>query len=179
MQQHYPVPGRHHRGEIISKATEYCRIGGLLGLLLVSIPASANLTVNITGTVLVEPSCTINNNQTIEVEFNEVMTTRIDGVNYKQPINYVLSCDTSYSSSFKMSIQGGVAGFGTGILATNETNDLGIELYSGTQKVNVNSWINFNYSNKPTLYAVPVKRGGATLTGGDFSAAATMLIAYQ
>ncbi|RDL18795.1 fimbrial protein [Serratia fonticola] len=178
MQQYYPVPGKHRRGSMRSRASGYCLAGVLFSALLTTVPVSA-MPVNIRGTVILPPPCTINNNQTIWVDFgDEVMTTRIDGVNYKQTISYSLSCDIQKSNDLKMRIQGGPAGFGTGLLGTNK-GDLGIALYYGTQRLNINTWFNYTYPNQPVLYAVPVKRSGATLTGGEFTASATLLIDYQ
>lgn len=178
MQQYYPVPGKYRRGGIRTRASNYCRVGVLFSVLLTSIAANA-MPVNIRGTIILPPPCTINNNQTIRVDFgDEVMTTRIDGINYKQTIVYSLNCDIQKSNNLKMSIQGGTAGFGTGYLSTNKS-DLGIALYYGTQRLNINTWFNYTYPNQPVLYAVPVKRSGATLTGGEFTASATLLIDYQ
>ncbi|MFV8987814.1 fimbrial protein [Serratia fonticola] len=178
MQQYYPVPGKHRRGSMRSRASGYCLTGVLFSVLLTSVPVSA-MPVNIRGTVILPPPCTINNNQTIWVDFgDEVMTTRIDGVNYKQTISYSLSCDIQKSNDLKMRIQGGPAGFGTGLLGTNN-GDLGIALYYGTQRLNINTWFNYTYPTQPVLYAVPVKRSGATLAGGEFNASATLLIDYQ
>ncbi|MGL5388526.1 MAG: fimbrial protein [Enterobacterales bacterium] len=178
MQQYYPVPGKHRRGGMKVRASGCCLAGALFSVLLTSVPASA-MPVNVRGTIILPPPCTINNNQTIRVDFgDEVMTTRIDGVNYKQTIVYSLDCDIQKSNDLKMSIQGGTAGFGTGLLSTSKS-DLGIALYYGTQQLNINTWFNYSYPNKPVLYAVPVKRSGATLTGGEFTASATLLIDYQ
>jgi type 1 fimbria pilin len=178
MQQYYPVPGKHRRGGMRSRASGCCFAGALFSVLLTSVPVSA-MPVNIRGTVILPPPCTINNNQTIRVDFgDEVMTTRIDGVNYKQTIAYSLNCEIQKSNALKMSIQGNTAGFGTGLLRTNKS-DLGIALYYETQRLNINTWFNYTYPNQPVLYAVPVKRSGATLTGGEFTASATLLIDYQ
>ncbi|AHG19163.1 hypothetical protein Z042_05700 [Chania multitudinisentens RB-25] len=155
------------------------RTGVLLGILLMSAPSVANMPVNIRGTVIIPPPCTINNNQTIQVDFgNEVMTTRIDGVNYKQAITYSLSCDIQKSNNLKMSIQGTAATFNSALLRTDK-NGLGIALYHGAQPLNANTWFNYTYPSKPELYAVLVKQSGVTLTGGEFAASATLLIDYQ
>jgi type 1 fimbria pilin len=169
MQQYYPVPG----------AIDKYRFGVLLSVLLMSTTSIANVPVNIRGTVIIPPPCTINNNQTIRVDFgDEVMTTRIDGVNYKQAITYSLNCDIQKSNNLKMSIQGTGASFNSALLRTDK-NGLGIALYRGTQPLNANAWFNYTYPSKPELYAVLVKQSGATLTGGEFTAAATLLIDYQ
>jgi type 1 fimbria pilin len=179
MQQHYPVPGAYRQGAMRTRAIGKYRFGVLLSVLLISAPSIANVPVNIRGTVIIPPPCTINNNQTIRVDFgDEVMTTRIDGVNYKQAITYSLSCDIQKSNNLKMSIQGTVASFNSALLRTDK-NGLGIALYRGTQPLNANTWFNYTYPSKPELYAVLVKQSGATLTGGEFTAAATLLIDYQ
>lgn len=179
MQQHYPVPGGQRRSEIMSGTAGKYRAGVLLGALLAIAPAVANMPVNIRGVVVLPPPCTINNDQTIRVDFgDEVMTTRIDGVNYKETVVYSLSCDIQKSNSLKMSIQGYGANFNSNLLRTSK-GDLGIALYHGTQPLNVNAWFNYIHPAKPELYAVLVKRGGAVLTGGQFTAAATLLIDYQ
>lgn len=179
MQQYYPAPDGEHRGEMRTGAiSKYC-FGILVGVLLMSAPAIANIPVNIRGTVILPPPCIINNNQTIRVDFgDEVMTTRIDGVNYKQAITYSLSCDIQKTNNLKMSIQGNTADFNAALLRTNKSG-LGIALYNGNQSLNANTWFNYTYPSKPELYAVLVKQSGATLSGGEFTAGATLLIDYQ
>lgn len=179
MQQYYPVPGRHRRGAMRLRAMGHYRTGVLLSILLTWALPLASMQVNISGTIITPPPCTINNNQTINVDFgDEVMTTRIDGVNYKQAITYSLDCDAQKSNNLKMSIQGTAASFNAALLQTNK-NGLGIALYSGAQPLDANAWFNYTYPSKPELYAVLVKQSGATLTGGEFTAAATLLIDYQ
>ncbi|WP_337264912.1 MULTISPECIES: fimbrial protein [unclassified Serratia (in: enterobacteria)] len=179
MQQHYPVPGEDRLGAMRLWAIAHGRTGALLSVLLLSAPSIANIPVNIRGTVIIPPPCTINNNQTIRVDFgDEIMTTRIDGVNYKQAITYSLSCDIQKSNNLKMSIQGTAASFNSAVLRTDK-NGLGIALYHGTQPLNANTWFSYTYPSKPELYAVLVKQSGATLTGGEFTSSATLLIDYQ
>lgn len=52
---------------------------------------SGFLYIDIKGEVLSKP-CTINNGQTIEIDFGDVMTTRVQGEVYKEPIEYTVSC---------------------------------------------------------------------------------------
>lgn len=179
MQQHNPLPGGTRQRERRPGAKGKYRAGMLLCILLMSASSFANMPVNIRGTVIVPPPCTINNNQTISVDFgDEVMTTRIDGVNYRQAINYTLNCDIQKSNNLKMSLQGSTANFNSGLLRTDK-NGLGIALYRGAQPLNINTWFNYTYPSKPELYAVLVKQSGVNLTGGEFTASATLLIDYQ
>ncbi|MGY3307068.1 type 1 fimbria pilin [Pantoea ananatis] len=134
-------------------------------------------TVTVKVTVVAPPPCVINDDRPVEVEFGDVMTTRVDGSNYRRPVNYTLSC-TSTSNAMKLQVKGNGAAFDVTVLQTNKAG-LGIKLLQGDSKLAINSWLNFTYPNKPELWAVPVKQAGATLTGGEFSAGATMAVDYQ
>ncbi|ENZ5481098.1 fimbrial protein [Serratia marcescens] len=138
--------------------------------------ATATVTVKIT---LTAPPCDVNDNKLIEVNFgNDVMTTRVDGEYKKMPINYTLKCQGGASNAVRMRIDGQGAAFDGGVLKTNKT-DFGIELLNGGKRLPINGWLKFTYPNQPTLEAVPVKRSGARLSGGAFSAGATMKVEYQ
>ncbi|HHQ6602073.1 TPA: fimbrial protein [Serratia fonticola] len=153
-----------------------------LAALLSALPllawAGATATVTVKVTVVAPPPCVINDNRPIEVEFGDVMTTRVDGSNYKMPVNYTLSCTGAPSNTMKLQVKGTGAAFDATVLQTNKA-ELGIELRHGDSKLAVNDWLNFTYPNKLELWAVPVKQAGATLAGGEFSAGATMAVDYQ
>ncbi|MDU7767913.1 MAG: fimbrial protein [Serratia marcescens] len=93
----------------------------LAGLLaLVQLSAEANTLVNVRVTVL-SPPCVINGGQPIEVNFgDEVMTTRIDGSNYRRPVNYTLTCNGQSSNALKLQVQGAAAGFDGQLLRTSQ-----------------------------------------------------------
>lgn len=137
---------------------------------------TAMLTVKVT--VFVAP-CVINNNNPIEVEFDDVMTTRVDGKNSRKQIIFALECKGAQSSAMKLKVKGPGASFDGTLLQVRENSSLGIELQNGATKFPVNTWLNFTYPNKPELWAVPVKKNGATLRGGEFTAGATMAVDYQ
>ncbi|WP_149543244.1 fimbrial protein [Serratia marcescens] len=151
---------------------------GLLAALPMLAWAVPSATVTVKVTVVAPPPCVINDDRPIDVEFGDVMTTRVDGDNYKMPVNYTLSCTGGTSNAMKLQVKGSGAAFDATVLQTNQTG-LGIELRQGASKLAVNSWLNFTYPNKPKLWAVPVKQAGATLKGGEFSAGATMAVNYQ
>lgn len=154
---------------------------GLVSLALVlgtsaAIAATSNLTIR--GTIILPPPCEINGEQIITVDFtDEVLTTRVDGINYRQPVIYTLKCSVGSTSALKMRIEGPSAGF-AGALYTSKDN-LGIALTNDNQAMPVGSWLNFTSTNQPKLFATLVKRPGATLKGGPFTALATMVIDYQ
>lgn len=153
-------------------------LAGMLAVLPMLAWAAPSATVTVTVTVVAPPPCVINDDRPIDVEFGDVMTTRVDGDNYKMPVNYTLSCTGGTSNAMKLQVKGSGAAFDATVLQTNQTG-LGIELRQGAGKLAVNDWLNFTYPNKPELWAVPVKQTGVTLAGGEFSAGATMAVDYQ
>ncbi|CAI1015065.1 Minor fimbrial protein prsF precursor [Serratia marcescens] len=153
-------------------------LAGVLAALPMLACAAPSATVTVKVTVVAPPPCVINDDRPVEVEFGDVMTTRVDGDNYKMPVNYTLSCSGGTSNAMKLQVKGNGAAFDATVLQTNKTG-LGIELRQGDGKLAINSWLNFTYPNKPELWAVPVKQAGTTLTGGEFSAGATMAVDYQ
>ncbi|MCC4106646.1 fimbrial protein [Serratia ureilytica] len=160
------------------------RVGlSVAGILLAAQPwLAAAMMVTVKATLMAPPPCEINGGRPIEVEFNEVMTTRVDGKNYQMPINYTIQCNRAPSNLMKLQIQGQGASFDSTVLKTREVPDLGIELRQKNGKLAVGGWLNFTMQNSqdpPELWAVPVKKNGATLKGGDFNATATMKVAYQ
>lgn len=153
---------------------------GLAALMLFGPQVQAAVTsIKVTVTILAKPSCIINNNNMIEVNFgSDVMTTRIDGNYKKQPVAYKVECQNLQNNGMKMQVQGIGAGFDSNVLKTNK-DGLGIALLYNGSRQPLNRWINFTYPNLPTLEAVPVKQVGVTLNGGVFSAGATMQVEYQ
>ncbi|WP_411752403.1 fimbrial protein [Serratia sp. (in: enterobacteria)] len=156
---------------------EACLLFGLLATLPQIAVGARDATITVKVTV-VAPTCVINNNRPIEVEFGDVMTTRVDGNNYRMPVNYTLDCKNIPSNAMKLKVQGIVAGF-DGTLLKTSNSALGIKLQTGATKLSVNTWLNFSYPKKPELWVVPVQKSGSTLTGDEFTAVATMNVDYQ
>lgn len=123
--------------------------------------------------------CVINRNNPIVVDFQEVLTTRVDGVNYRKTIPYTIACSTSGNNALKLRIEGTGAGFNSAVLQTS-VSTLGIRLQHDSTMLELNEWLNFNYSgNTPALWAVPVMQTGATLPSGIFTASSVMKVSYQ
>ncbi|MCW7548966.1 fimbrial protein [Photorhabdus sp. APURE] len=139
---------------------------------------SGKTPVNIYGVVIAPPPCVINNGNTIDVDFGDVMINRIDGVNYMQPVKYTVKCEKMPANAMKMMISGNTASFDRTVLQTNRSG-LGIAVIHNGRKLPVNDWMKFSYPNFPELHAVPVKEMATVLKGGDFGAGATMMVEYQ
>ncbi|WP_129543557.1 fimbrial protein [Serratia sp. 1D1416] len=156
----------------------------LLAVLFIGQPArAATVDITVKGVVIAKPKCEINGGKDIEVSFGDLNIADIDGVNYgKRKIPYQVVCngDTSGMNGFmKVKLQGNGPDFGDGLLRT-DNNNLAIKLlFQNTQQLKLNEWLNFYYPILPELHAVPIKRSGATLRGGDFSGSATLLVEVQ
>ena len=134
--------------------------------------------VTIRGVILAPPPCIINGGQKIDIDFGEVMSTRIDGTAYKMPVSYTIECDKMPSKAMKMSVEGNPASFDSQSLSTN-IDGLGIAIILDGSKLPIGETVNFEYPNAPQFSVVPVRDMTKALKGGDFEATATLLIAYQ
>ncbi|OOV89410.1 exotoxin [Pseudomonas sp. MF4836] len=151
----------------------------LLSMVMVpSALAATSSTITVKVTVTAAP-CEINDNNLIEVDFgNDVLTTRVGGDYKKRRVQYSVSCPLGAPSSMRMRIEGNGAVFDGKVLLTQIT-DFGIEIRANGKQLPIDSWVDFTYPDWPSLEAVPVKRPGATLATGVFSAAATMKVEYR
>ncbi|WP_368925982.1 fimbrial protein [Serratia marcescens] len=158
-----------------------CALAALCAALL-ALPLAAGAanfaTVTVKVTVVAPPPCIINGNRVIEVNFGDVIAPRVDGSQYLQTVDYSLECEGRTSNAMKLAIQGNPTSFDNTALQTNVA-DLGIALRANGKPLAINSWVNFTYPSKPVLQAVPVKRAGVSLPGGNFSAGATLQVLYQ
>lgn len=137
------------------------------------------ITVPITGVVLAPPPCKINNGNVIKINFDEVMSTRIDGSAYAKPINYAISCDKRPTAQMKMTLTGAPALFDTGAIET-DLPGLGIAFRYNGSKLRLNQEVKFVYPNVPQFEAIPVRDLSKPLTkGGAFRAGVTIKLDYQ
>ncbi|MBH3259025.1 fimbrial protein [Serratia marcescens] len=149
-----------------------------MGSILVSVAQAATTVINITGAVIAKPQCVINNNQAIFVDFgNDLLTTKVNGTNYIRNVDYDLDCKNNSTNTMRMRVLGNVASFNSNAIQSSKSN-LAIALMADGKPLNIDSWVNFTYPNKPVLQAVPIK-GSGTLTSGFFRAGATLMVDYQ
>jgi type 1 fimbria pilin len=139
--------------------------------------ASANLTFS--GTLNEPPPCTIDAGRTIEVDFGDVGTKRVDGVKYRKGVGYTISCGTdTLPWMLKLSVNGTATAFDGSAVQTS-ASELGIRLFQNNVPFLLNTPLDINLSSPPILEAVPVKRPGAILSPARFTAVATLLAEYQ
>lgn len=155
-------------------------VAALLGAVL-TLPLPTQAVDIIFGGRLVQaPSCEINEGQTIDVDFGDrVGVSKVDGVNYLQPINYRITCQPGATTlELGLRVVGPPTIFDGAALQTNVA-DLGIRLLQNGQPLQVNQRIAIDPQNPPFLQAVPVKKAGVALPEGLFEVAATLLADYQ
>ena len=148
-------------------------------LLALSQGAQADINVTISGVVQAPPPCEINRGTTLTVPFGDaLLTTRIDGINYQRGVPYEVSCNNPSSNAMTLELKGTGAAFDAKSLATSKA-DLGVKLFVDGADWPINTAVKFTYPTLPDVQAVPVKRLGSTLTGGAFTAVATLVVVLQ
>lgn len=128
------------------------------------------------------PPCTVTGG---EVEFGNVATTSVDGVNNAKKVGYSLYCTGRLSDFLKLQIQGtAVVINGESVLQT-DVPGLGIGLQMADDNTLIppgtTDWLPFQYRDDaaPGIKAILVKENNVTLTGGEFNAVATLVVDYQ
>lgn len=154
----------------------YFRLVLLMFLFSPTLHAADNM--NLHGTLVTAPDCHINNDQIVEVSFGNVGVNKVNGVNYQKRINYSITCDGKSADALYLSING------TGIewdrsAVKSSVDNLAIEIQQAGNPFVLGSQVKVDLSALPVLTAVPVKRSGASLAVGDFTAEATLIAFYQ
>lgn len=151
--------------------------GGLLWVACQGAQADTSLTIR--AVIIAPPPCVINGGSTLNVPFgNDLLTSRVDGVNYRRGVPYTVICDSPFSNALTLELKGTGAAFDSRVLATRKA-DLGVKLFVNGADWPLNTRVNFTHPNLPVVQAVPVKRVGSKLTGGAFDATATLVVDYQ
>ncbi|WP_233429642.1 fimbrial protein [Enterobacter asburiae] len=143
-------------------------------------PRGAQAEVTFHGELVEAPPCIVNGGEPVVVDFgSEVMTTRIDGTEYKKRIAFTLDCREAVSPGQQLRITGGTAAAFDPQAIAGEQPGFGIALYEGSHRYTPGDWLPFTDPAVPELYAVPVKQDGVTLSGGAFSILASLVVAYN
>lgn len=153
----------------------------LIVLISSSFAAQSAENLKFHGTLISPPNCTINNDQTIDVEFGNMLINKIDGTCYAQNVPYEITCDSTVrdeAMAMTLTLSGSVSDFNQAAVNTSVAG-LGIELRQNDQPFTLGSTIKVNEQSIPVLKAIPVKKSGASLTEGGFDATATLQVDYQ
>ncbi|WP_244370721.1 fimbrial protein [Rahnella sp. ChDrAdgB13] len=137
--------------------------------------------VQFQGTLIEPPPCTINNDQAVLVPFgNNVGINKIDGVNYRQTVDYHLTCDsTSPRDGLTLVLSTtAAASYDTAAVNTDITG-LGVRLLVDSAPAVFDTPIPVVEMAQPVIEAVPVKAPDASLAEGPFNATVTLKVVYQ
>lgn len=135
--------------------------------------------VKFSGTVVDPPSCTLNNNEVIEVQFGTVGIRQADGRQVVKTLNYNLKCSGSGGSKSLKMIIIGPTGFTADVLATS-IDGLGVRFYRNEDAVTLKEWFSLpNPASSLVLTASPIADPKVKPAVGDFEASATLLVAFQ
>lgn len=169
-----------------------------LSLLYISFSGNtAEVMLNVSGTVTVPP-CTINNGQTIEVNFGNIVIPDISNSKYYKTTTVPVNCANYLGVPYVKIIGSQLSGADLNVLSTN-INGYGIALYQGadiSRPMTIGnglangqgefigyqiqtglSGINVVDSSF-TFTSVPYNNGSVELSAGTFSASASMSISY-
>lgn len=149
--------------------------------------------VQFTGTLVIPPICTVkgtDDSDVISVVFDSRMdVSKVDGVNFKQPIPYKIDCATEGASTgldMKLILTGENAPFANGksILAVAQQHDiLGIRIFQegagGASDFPLSTKNKIEITNQPKLWAAPTKKADSTLEAGAFTATAQLTAIYE
>jgi len=148
------------------------------GWVSLAVAGTAQSTITISMTVLNPPPCTINDGKAIEVDFGELIADDLDGIQFGRAVNIDLSCSGQRKNQLRLQFQGTPDKAIANYLQTNHEG-LAIKFFRNGQLLPLNSWLNFSWPDVPELRAAPVISNKKVLTGGTFSASATLRVEYQ
>ncbi|EJC6395434.1 fimbrial protein [Serratia marcescens] len=153
---------------------------GVLLMLLSGVSVQATANMQFSGALITPPLCTLNGGQQIDVNFGDrVGVRKVDGVNYRQTVDYQLQCEPGASGvALGLTLTGPQALFDTATLQTNRPG-LGIRMTLDGQPFELATRVVIDAGHPPVLQAVPVKAPDATLEEGAFEVLATLLADYQ
>lgn len=145
-----------------------------------SVQAAEQVEMYLRGTLRMPPPCKINDGGIVEVNFGQrVGVKKVDGVNYRQEVNYRITCESTEALPWEMimTLKGTATSFDLAALKTNNEN-LGIRIYRDDTPFTINSSFKIDPSNPPRLDAVPVGKPGETLSEGAFTTTALLQVEY-
>lgn len=142
--------------------------------------AAEQVEMHLRGTLRAPPPCEINDGGRVAVDFGQrVGVNKVDGVNYRQAVNYRITCESTQARPWEMvlTLKGTATAFDKAAVQTDNGN-LGIRLYRDDVPFTLNSSIKIDPASPPRLEAVPVARPGGLLKEGAFVATATLQADY-
>lgn len=169
---------------LLQKIKVFCGEFCLVIFFMMPLKAQANWLFD--GTLIIPPVCQLGHENPIKVSFGKVGVRKVDGNSFKQDIPYQLNCQGDLSQPWDVTLTLTATLAGTGFdNATLRTNSplnigkLGIQIQKDGIPLELNKAFVIKAGNLPKLTATPIKRVGVDLVGDNFTAQATLAIAYQ
>lgn len=157
-----------------------------LAVMLTTVNVSASVVgISIKGQVIWSPACKVTSadSRRIEVSFGDsVGINQVEGMRYRQPLNYHISCDNSKpaGTGLVLTLIGDIASFDPSKAALQTSvKGLAIRILQNGSPMVINQPIKVISTALPALEAVLVKQSGVTLKEGPFESTATLLADYQ
>ncbi|TNV10780.1 pilus assembly protein [Buttiauxella sp. B2] len=143
--------------------------------------------ISLHGTLIEPPPCYINGGEAIAVRFGDhVGINKVDGLNYKQTIDYGVVCDDDFADPswvLGLTVKGTSTSFDEAAVQMqidgSTQQDLGAKILLGGKDFPLNKRVEINQGSLPVMESVPVKAPGATLPDGYFHATATLMADYE
>lgn len=132
------------------------------------------------GILIEAPVCIISDNETVDVNFGDkIGVNKVDGVNYRTTIDYLITCDHGASGyDMTLTLSGNKTTYDDAAIQTDHAN-LAIKVLQNGKPFTLGKPVPIDPKNPPKLEAVPVKTPDSTLIGGAFLATATLAANYQ
>lgn len=144
---------------------------------------SSPMNLELKGTLVDPPACTINNGNTLSISFGDhIGIKKVASGIYLEDIPLDITCDeSSLSWQLQLSVNGAAAGFDAdnATLVSAEQPALGVKLYQNGTPFELGTTLNVNISTLPKLEGLLVQQEGAELEEGTFTATATLRAVYQ
>lgn len=125
--------------------------------------------------VIVAPPCQINNDNPVDVAFNDLVIEQIDGVRFAQAVPVNITCPGSFGGDLDLKVSASIASFNSDAIATNNEN-LGIKLMLDGNVIKLNTLQEINWREPIALQAIPIKHVSNSLNAGAFTATATLMV---
>ncbi len=155
----------------------------LVALAMTEARAADAQNLELKGTLVTPPPCSLNGDNTVYVPFGDKVSIRkiADGI-YRQPVALDLVCEESNLAwQLTLTYTGTPATFDTddASVVSAQQADLGVKLYAGNQPLALDTPLKISGTTLPQLEAVLVQRPGSELAEGEFTARATLRVAYE
>ena len=136
--------------------------------------------LKITATIVYPPTCSINNNNVININFDKkIIIKNIDGVNYKKNINFDINCGNSQKDwDLYLTIKGEKSSLDDAALVVPGFDNLAIKMEYFDSKVIINEKFKISKNNPIILTAVPIKSKSSDPKPGLFMTQAVLLAEY-